>query len=72
MGFWGGGLNEDLWEEMCRSQVAQITHFNIHYSFCGKDYSKGDGIHPVEIATILCVEDLTLHGNAYSWDCTFK
>lgn len=55
-------------------QEPSSTDNTFYYSlwFCGEKITKGDGIHPVEIATILCVEDLTLHGNAYSWDCTFK
>lgn len=34
--------------------------------------TKGAGIWPAEIATVLCAENLRLHGNSYSWDCTFK
>lgn len=69
--FWGGFGTEDRWVEICTSQVAQRTHFIIHYGSVEK-ITKGAGIRPAEIATILCVEDLTLHGNSYSWDCTFK
>ena len=55
-------------------QELSSTDNTFYYSlwFCGEKITKGAGIQPVEIATILCVEDLTLHGNAYSWDCTFK
>lgn len=43
-GFWGGGVGtEDLWEEICSSQVAQITHFIIHYGSVEKRLLKEMG-----------------------------